>query len=254
MVLETILVSLLIFVNNSVYMNYTHFIFIAQSLWSLTFNIFVLQNRRARHKTCYGFDCFGVSKNIYSTYKKVTKATESSLTSLSSDSSKVSQSKIMSTKGKHEKETSRGSAILEKQKKFEFHSICLVLISLVFTVFFGKLFGIVLTSIWIFLFSLCNSNYRCRKMLPYGARYSVVYSPKYMDVNGHYRKWSTIMNIIVLRDKSLHSLYFLKKALLATDDNEGTSHFRVCYKVGRNSFIFIPSAFPSNWILCSYNM
>ena len=32
MVLETILVSLLIFVKSSVYMNYTHFIFIAQSL------------------------------------------------------------------------------------------------------------------------------------------------------------------------------------------------------------------------------
>ncbi|KEH17066.1 hypothetical protein MtrunA17_Chr4g0022951 [Medicago truncatula] len=145
-------------------------------------------NRRARHKTCYGFDCFGVSKHNYSTYKKVTNATQSSLTSLSSDNSTVSQSKNMSTKGKHEKETKQESAILEKQKKFEFRAICLVLISLVFTVFFGKLFGIFLTSIWIFLFSLCNSNYRCRKMLPYGARYSVVHSPKYMDVNGHYRK------------------------------------------------------------------
>ncbi|KEH17062.1 hypothetical protein MTR_0048s0140, partial [Medicago truncatula] len=71
-----------------------------------------LLNRRARHKTCYGFDCFGVSKNIYSTYKKVAKATESSLTAISSDSSKVSQSKIMSTKGKQEKDTCRGSTII----------------------------------------------------------------------------------------------------------------------------------------------
>jgi len=212
-----------------------------------------LQNRRARHKNCYGFDCFGVSKHNYSTYKKVTNATQSSLTSLSSDSSKVSQSKIMSTKGKQEKETTQESAILEKQKKFEFYAMCLVLISLVFTVIFGKLFGIFLTSIWIFLFSLCNSNYRCRKMLLYGPRYStVVYSPKYMDVNGHYRKWSTIMNIILLRYKSLHSPYFLNKALLATDDSEGTSHFRVCYKVGRNSFTFFSFAFSLNWISCSY--
>lgn len=137
-------------------------------------------NRRARHKTCYGFDFFGVSKHNYSTYKKVTKATQSSLTTLSSDSPKLSQSKKMSTKGKHEKDTSRGSTILEKQKKFEFYAMCLVLISLVFTVCFGKLFGIFLTSIWIFLFSLCNSNYSCQKMLLYG--------PKYMDVKGRYRK------------------------------------------------------------------
>ncbi|XP_024630406.1 uncharacterized protein [Medicago truncatula] len=128
-------------------------------------------NRRARHKTCYGFDCFGVSKNIYSTYKKVAKATESSLTAISSDSSKVSQSKIMSTKGKQEKDTCRGSTIIEKQKNFEFYAISLVLISLVFTVFFGKIFGIFLTSIWIFLFSLWNSNYICQKMLLYGAKY-----------------------------------------------------------------------------------
>jgi len=86
----------------------------------------------------------------------------------------------MSTKGKQEKETTQESAILEKQKKFEFHAICLVLISLVFTVFFGKLFGIFLTLIWIFLFSLCNSNYSCQKMLLYG--------PKYMDVKGQHRK------------------------------------------------------------------
>lgn len=41
----------------------------------------------------------------------------------------------------------------------------------------------------------------------------LLYGPKYMDVKGRYRKWSTRMSII---------LDFPNKALLATDDSEET--------------------------------
>ncbi|CAJ2654957.1 unnamed protein product [Trifolium pratense] len=135
-------------------------------------------NKRARHQNRYSLDCFGGSKKNCSTHKKESKASQSSLSTLSTQSSsfsspKVSQLKNMSTKGKHEKESSSGSKLLEKQKKFEFYATCLVLISLVFTVFWGKIFGIILTSMCLYFFSLCwNSNYSCQKKLQNCPRYS----------------------------------------------------------------------------------
>jgi hypothetical protein len=78
------------------------------------------------------------------------------------------------------KKTSHGSILLEKQKKFELYAIFLVFISLVFTVFWGKLYGIILISIFLYFFSLSNSNYSCQKNY-------YTYTPK-MDVKGHYGK------------------------------------------------------------------
>ncbi|KAK2379862.1 hypothetical protein QL285_067615 [Trifolium repens] len=136
-----------------------------------------LLNRRARHQNRYTLDCFGGSKNNCSTHKKESKSSKSSLSTLStqsssSSSSKVSQFQNMSTTGKHEKESSSGSTLLEKQKKFELYATCLVLISLVFTVFWGKIFGIILTSMCLYFFSVWNSNYSCQKKLLNCPRYS----------------------------------------------------------------------------------
>ncbi|XP_058760775.1 uncharacterized protein LOC131634134 [Vicia villosa] len=143
--------------------------------------IFVFQNRRAIHKYPNGLDCFGGLKNDYSTYEKESKASQSSLQTLSSNSSFSSpkvilQSKNMSTEGNHEKESSHGSTLLEKQKKFELYAICLVAISLAFTVFWGKLFGTILTSICLYLIFLLNSNYSCQMVFLKCTRYSVVCS------------------------------------------------------------------------------
>jgi hypothetical protein len=52
------------------------------------------------------------------------------------------------------------------------YATCLVLISLVFTVFWGKLFGIILTSMCLYFFSVWNSNYSCKKKLLNCKRYS----------------------------------------------------------------------------------
>ncbi|XP_058734839.1 uncharacterized protein LOC131606691 [Vicia villosa] len=150
-------------------------------------------NKRALHKYPYGLDCFGGLKNDYSRYKKESKASQSSLTNISSNSSSFSSPKVilqsenMSSKGNHEKESSCGRALLEKQKKFELCAMCLVLISLIFTVFWGKLFGIILTSICLYLFSLFNSNYSCQKMFLNCKRHSIVCSAN-IDVKSHYGK------------------------------------------------------------------
>jgi hypothetical protein len=102
------------------------------------------------------------------------------------------------------KKTSHGSILLEKQKKFELYAIFLVFISLVFTVFWGKLYGIILISIFLYFFSLCNSNYRCQKNYTYtkdgckGSLWKVC------------SKWSTIKSINFLRD---NYLYFLRQSI-----------------------------------------
>ncbi|KAK2433458.1 hypothetical protein QL285_018723 [Trifolium repens] len=160
-----------------------------------------LLNRRARHQNRYGLDCFGGSTNNTSTRKKESKSSKSSLSTLStqsssSSSSKESQSKNMSTEGKQEKESIIGSILLEKQKKFEFYATCLVLISLIFTVFWGKIFGIILTSMCLYFFSLWNSNNSCQKML--------LNCPK-IDVKSHYGMCA----------QSENSVYFLRQEEVA---------------------------------------
>ncbi|KAL5056473.1 hypothetical protein RYX36_037155 [Vicia faba] len=137
---------------------------------------------RALHKYPYGLACFGGFKNNFSTHKKETKASQSSLSTVSSNSSSFSSPKVIL---QSENMTTKGSTLLEKQKKFEFCAMCLVVISLIFTVFWGKLFGIILTSICLYFFFLFNSNYGFRKMFVKCTRYSVVCSAN-MDVKDHY--------------------------------------------------------------------
>ncbi|CAI8616048.1 unnamed protein product [Vicia faba] len=156
-------------------------------------------NTRALHKYPYGLACFGGFKNNFSTHKKETKASQSSLSTVSLNSSSFSSPKVIlqsenvTTKGNDEKESSSGSALLEKQKKFEFCAMCLVVISLIFTVFWGKLFGIILTSICLYFFFLFNSNYSCQMMLLKSRIYSVVCSAN-MNVKGHYEMCANYHN------------------------------------------------------------
>ncbi|KAK7263587.1 hypothetical protein RJT34_31179 [Clitoria ternatea] len=129
-------------------------------------------NRRARSKNRFSHDSLG-SKQSCSKYietktpESSTLSTSSSLGSTSSSSISSSQyenaSNYYSTKEKR-KEGNRGGPP-EKQKRFEFYGIYLVLISLMFTVFWGKLFGIILTSTLLYLFSVWDSKYYCQKRL-----------------------------------------------------------------------------------------
>lgn len=135
-------------------------------------NIFaLLQNRRAHHKNRYSQDCFGSkrsdsaeytesgdvkvkSMNVYmdrSIYE--IKATELSMSS-SSSSSQVSETKNTISKYDNTKDQ------LEKQNKFKCFGIYLVLISLAVTVIWGKYYGVILTPIWLYFFSLWKANNR----------------------------------------------------------------------------------------------
>ncbi|XP_061356777.1 uncharacterized protein LOC133301169 [Gastrolobium bilobum] len=134
-------------------------------------------NRRTRHKSRHSNDSFG-SKHSYSSYTE-TKTPQSPLStssshgsSSSSSSSQVSQSKNVSmyySTREKQRDGNRGGS-QEKQKQFECYGIYLVLISLLFTVFWGKLFGIVLTSILLYFFSVCDSTHHCKKRLQTGTR------------------------------------------------------------------------------------
>jgi len=95
-------------------------------------------------------------------------STSSSASSPCSTSYALSESKNVqnhySTKEKA-KEGGQGSP-LAKQKKFECYGIYLALLSLAFTVFWGKLFGILLTSTLLYFFAVWDSSSPCQKRLP----------------------------------------------------------------------------------------
>ncbi|KAK7404947.1 hypothetical protein VNO78_06017 [Psophocarpus tetragonolobus] len=131
-------------------------------------------NKRDHHKNRYIHDAFGY-KAKYLSYGE-TKTLQSPLSTLSSPGSASTSSSshasplqaknvsnYYSTMEKR-KEGSNGGP-QEKQKKFECFGIYLVLISLVFTVFWGKLFGIILTSTWLYFFAVWDSSSRCQKRL-----------------------------------------------------------------------------------------
>ncbi|RDX60097.1 hypothetical protein CR513_61794, partial [Mucuna pruriens] len=127
-----------------------------------------LLNRRAHNKNRYIHDSFGYEPK-YLTYAetKTPRSPMSTSSSPSSSSHASSQSKVSnyhSTNEKKKESDQRGP--LEKQKKFECYGIYLVLISLAFTVFGGKLFGIFLTSILLYFFSVWDSSSPCQKRLP----------------------------------------------------------------------------------------
>ena len=136
--------------------------YISIVLWLLTWIFCGLQNRRARHNNRYRHDYFG-SKHSYGSQTKALQSTSHGSTSSYSSSPKASDSKNVpvcyATKEKQKETSCKGP--LGKQNKFEFYGIYLVLISLVFTVFWGKLFGIILTSMWLYLFSVWNNSSYC---------------------------------------------------------------------------------------------
>ncbi|TKY66917.1 hypothetical protein E2542_SST09808 [Spatholobus suberectus] len=131
-------------------------------------------NRRDHHKNRYIQDSFGY-KPKYLTYAETKTlrsplSTSSSHGSASSSSSSHAPSQSKNVSNYHStKEKRKDGGLggpLEKQKKFECYGIYLVLISLVFTVFWGKLFGIILTSTWLYFFAVWDSSSPCQKRLP----------------------------------------------------------------------------------------
>ncbi|KAL1325095.1 hypothetical protein HN51_035198 [Arachis hypogaea] len=72
-----------------------------------------------------------------------------------------------------------------KQTKFESYGIYLILMSLLFTVIWGKLVGIILTSMWLYLIiTLCNSpSYYCSQKRLQRCSY-----PTGIDHRGNYGK------------------------------------------------------------------
>lgn len=125
-----------------------------------------MQKRRASHKNRYGHHGSFGSKQSY----KETKSPQSPLSTSSSHGSSSTSSSPQwknfsnSTKEKQNKASHGGP--LEKQKKLQLFGICLVLISLVFTMFCGKLFGIIMTSMWLYSFPVWNSIFHCQKRFP----------------------------------------------------------------------------------------
>jgi len=139
-------------------------------------DVFGLQNRRDHHKNRYIHDSFGPK---YLSYGGETKTLQSPLStsssshglaspSLSSHASSFQSKNVSSyysTKEKRKEGTGHGGP-LEKQKKFECLGIYLILISLAFTVFWGKLFGIILTSTLLYFFAVWDSSSPCQKRFP----------------------------------------------------------------------------------------
>lgn len=123
-------------------------------------NIFVLQNTRARNKNLDGQSCFG-SKGGYSA------STESSSTGDEKKqafagtnipkikppewSSRISSSNSPESKSESPKDQ------VEKQKKFQCVGIYWVLLSLVVTVFWGKVNVTIWTSLLLFFFFIWNA-------------------------------------------------------------------------------------------------
>ncbi|CAJ1979018.1 unnamed protein product [Sphenostylis stenocarpa] len=123
-------------------------------------------NRRDHHKNRYIHDSFGY-KHKYLKYGEA-KTLQSPL-SISSSASPCSSSHALSPSknvsnhcSTKEKRKGLGDP-LEKQKKFECYGIYVVLLSLAFTVFWGKLFGILLTSTLLYFFAVWDSSSRCQK-------------------------------------------------------------------------------------------
>ncbi|KAK7257491.1 hypothetical protein RIF29_31510 [Crotalaria pallida] len=123
--------------------------------------------RRTRHKNRPSHDSFE-SKHSYDSEDSQSLSSSSPSHSLASSCSSPSESKSptkhYSTKEKQNESDYEG--LVNKQKNFECNGIYLILLSLAFTVFFGKLFGIMLTSMLLYLFSLWNKSYCYRKKLP----------------------------------------------------------------------------------------
>ncbi|KAE9593042.1 hypothetical protein Lalb_Chr19g0135571 [Lupinus albus] len=131
----------------------------------ITLTIFFLQKIKTRSKNRYPRDSFGSEHSCGSEDSQSVLSSTSSHSSASScsiPSEPKSLTKHYSTK-KKQKESNH--EIVKKQKKFERNGIYLILISLTFTVFCGKVFGIILTLMWLYLFSLLRTSYGYKKKL-----------------------------------------------------------------------------------------
>ncbi|XP_027348212.1 uncharacterized protein LOC113859704 [Abrus precatorius] len=136
-------------------------------------------NRRTRHKNRYTHDSFGSSKHGYYAETKTPSSSPSSCPQPQSSS----QSKNVSSTNEKNRESP-----VEKQNKLECYGIYLILISLVFTVFWGKLFGIILTSSWLYVFSVLDT---CNQKLPSCARHRQSLLLQQCKDRGHYGKCAT---------------------------------------------------------------
>ncbi|RYR68934.1 hypothetical protein HN873_007535 [Arachis hypogaea] len=83
------------------------------------------------------------------------------------------------------KQEQKRTTQVKKQTKFESYGIYLILMSLLFTVIWGKLVGIILTSMWLYLIiTLCNSpSYYCSQKRLQRCSY-----PTGIDHRGNYGK------------------------------------------------------------------
>ncbi|KAL2328299.1 hypothetical protein Fmac_021726 [Flemingia macrophylla] len=142
-----------------------------------------LLNRKGHHKNRYIHDSF---KAKYLTYPE-RKALQCSSSHRSSQPKKFSDYNSI-IKGK--KEGGVGVPLENKQqKKLQWHAIYLLLISLVFTVVWGKFFGIILTSIWLYFSSMWDSSSRGQKRLH-------LHSCPRLRHRGHYARREAVTTIM----------------------------------------------------------
>ncbi|CAL0303927.1 unnamed protein product [Lupinus luteus] len=118
---------------------------------------------KSRRKNRYPNDSFGSRHGYDSEGSHSVLSSSSSSSSASSCSSPIeskSLTKYSSTKEK-QKESN-----YQKKQEFECNGIYLILLSLAFTVFLGKIFGTMLTLMLLYLFSLLSTSYSYKKKLP----------------------------------------------------------------------------------------
>lgn len=138
-------------------------------------SIFFLQNRRGRRKNGYRQDSCGSSRS-YSTYTETSSTGDDnsicSQLSMESDNSQEINTETCSPESKYliksesyppeekqRKRSRRDPLEKKKRKTLECYGIYLVLLSLTLTVFWGKILGIVLTSVWLYSYPIMKARY-----------------------------------------------------------------------------------------------
>ena len=127
-------------------------------------NIFTLQNKRAQYKNRFSQDCFG-SKRSYSEYSESsTTGLKKSMLRLESVD-KTNELSLPSSSSSSLAPKSKGLSKYDSNKE-QLEKCCgifLVLISLAVTGYWGRLRGIILTSIWLCFYSLLVASFRRQK-------------------------------------------------------------------------------------------
>ncbi|MED6126989.1 hypothetical protein PIB30_083779 [Stylosanthes scabra] len=147
-------------------------------------------NRRASQKNRYNGssnDSFG-SKQSYETKSLLESSSSPRLSSCPSSPKSTPPSSLESKNLQTKQEQKR----TKKQTKFESHGIYLILMSLLFTVIWGKLIGIILTSMCLYciILYLCNSPsyYHCSQKRFQRCSYPRSTTTKARDHRGNYGK------------------------------------------------------------------